>query len=100
LDIKNGRDILLADSAPVFASSVIELLRDRTHRERIEDCASKTAARYDWSVVTEQFEKVLVDLVGVFGQHTGRRAGSRASEGLSSMYRDFADPLGSHRRRG
>jgi hypothetical protein len=46
---------------------VTELLRDRSRRERIEDLASKTAARYDWSVVTEQFERVLIDTVGASG---------------------------------
>src|SRR5262245_43993365 len=67
LDVEHGRDILLADTAPQFATSVTELLRDCCHRARMEDLASKTAARYDWSVVTEEFERVLIGLVGESG---------------------------------
>ena len=71
LDVEHGRDILLADTATMFAAGVIGLLRDRYRRARMENLASKTAARYDWSVVTEQFEEVLMELVGASGNTRG-----------------------------
>ena len=67
LDVEHGHDILLADTAAMFAAGVIGLLRDRYRRARMEDLASKTVARYDWSVVTEEFERVLIGVVGRSG---------------------------------
>lgn len=59
LDIKHGRDILLADAPQSFANYVIELLRDPSRRMMIEAAAGAQAAKYDWSVVTDQFEDAL-----------------------------------------
>ncbi len=59
LDVNHGRDILLADDPKSFADAVIDLLQNPTRRARFEQAAGEQAARYDWSVVTEQFEEVL-----------------------------------------
>ena len=71
LDVEHGSDILLADTAGLFASQVIALLRDGDRRARMENLASRTAARYDWSVISEQFEKVLTRLIGAPGNARG-----------------------------
>jgi glycosyltransferase involved in cell wall biosynthesis len=59
LDVNHGRDILLADDPRSFADYVIEMLRDPSRRMRIETAAGEQAAKYDWSVVTDQFEDAL-----------------------------------------
>jgi glycosyltransferase involved in cell wall biosynthesis len=64
LDVNHGCDILLADDPQTFADCVIELLSDPHKRMRFETAAGEQAARYDWSVVTERFEKALAQAVG------------------------------------
>jgi glycosyltransferase involved in cell wall biosynthesis len=59
LDVTNGADIVLADDAPAFAASVIELLRDDTRRRALENSAAALAARYDWSAIAEGFAESL-----------------------------------------
>jgi len=59
LDVNDGRDILLADTAGSFANSVVALLNDRELRKRIEYGAAELAAQYDWSVIGKRFEEVL-----------------------------------------
>ncbi|HEY3136229.1 MAG TPA: glycosyltransferase family 4 protein [Blastocatellia bacterium] len=60
LDVHHKRDILLADTAESFADCTIALLRDIELRERIEGAAAELAAQYDWSVIAERFEQILV----------------------------------------
>lgn len=59
LDVRHGRDILLADDAPQFAAEVIRLLRDQELRRRLEAAAAVTASQYDWSMVAECFVEIL-----------------------------------------
>jgi len=59
LDVRNGRDIVLADSAKSFSSAVSSLLRDSIRREQYERAAAETAARFDWSVIGEKFGRTL-----------------------------------------
>jgi polysaccharide biosynthesis protein PslH len=59
LDVKNGRDILLADDAKSFAQAVILLLRDRGLRGRYESAAADAAARYGWPAIGERFSEIL-----------------------------------------
>jgi hypothetical protein len=54
---------LLRDDPQSFAASVINLLRDRSMRMRLEVAAGELAMRYDWGVVTDRFEEVLVQTV-------------------------------------
>ncbi len=59
LDIRHGRDIMLADDPNSFAQAVIMLLRDRNLRQRYERAAAETAARYDWPAIGERFSEIL-----------------------------------------
>ncbi|HKP86951.1 MAG TPA: glycosyltransferase family 4 protein [Blastocatellia bacterium] len=63
LDVEDGRDILLADTAFAFAESVIKLLCDRQARKQIEAAAARLAARFDWSVIADRFEEVLKETI-------------------------------------
>lgn len=59
LDVSNGRDIVLADSAPRFAEAVVRLLVDEPRRREMEIAAAGTAARHDWTAIAEAFAAVL-----------------------------------------
>jgi len=59
LDVRHGRDIMLADDAQSFAQAVIMLLRDRELRRRYERAATETAARCDWPAIGDRFQEVL-----------------------------------------
>jgi glycosyltransferase involved in cell wall biosynthesis len=59
LDVQHEHDILLADDPVRFAEAVISVLGDDTLRRRLEASAAATAARFDWSVITERFVEVL-----------------------------------------
>jgi polysaccharide biosynthesis protein PslH len=59
LDVRHDRDILLVDDPVGFAEAVKSILQQDGLRRRIEAAAAATAARYDWSVITEQFVEVL-----------------------------------------
>jgi glycosyltransferase involved in cell wall biosynthesis len=63
LDVTNGRDIVLADTADRFAAAVTRLLQHPRERRELEDAALITASRYDWSVVAEQLESILARAV-------------------------------------
>jgi glycosyltransferase involved in cell wall biosynthesis len=64
LDVNHGEDILLEDSPEAFARSLIRLLRDPDQRQQIETAAARQASKFDWPVVTRQFEEVLVRVAG------------------------------------
>lgn len=59
LDVRHGKDIMLADDPRSFAQAIIMLLRDRELRRRYEKAAAETAARYDWPAIGERFDEVL-----------------------------------------
>jgi glycosyltransferase involved in cell wall biosynthesis len=59
LDVRHGHDILLADDPSSFASAVCSLLLDPELRRRVETAAASTAAKYDWSVITQRFVEAL-----------------------------------------
>lgn len=59
LDVTDGDNIVLADSPQIFASSVVELLRDRDRRSHLERRAAALAARYDWSAIAGTFADAL-----------------------------------------
>lgn len=68
LDVTDGSDIVLADSAPTFADAVIRLLRDDTRRAQLECAAARTAARHDWPAIAEAFTAVLGRVVRAVGR--------------------------------
>jgi glycosyltransferase involved in cell wall biosynthesis len=66
LDIRHGRDIILADDPQAFADAVLTLLRDENLRQKYEHAAAARAAQYDWSVIGENFGHVLEIIRGQF----------------------------------
>jgi glycosyltransferase involved in cell wall biosynthesis len=61
LPVTDGRDIVLADSAPDFADSVLALMHDPARRVQLEQAARDlVVTRYDWSAVAGQLEDALV----------------------------------------
>ena len=68
LDIRHGRDIMLADDPKSFAQAVIMFLRDRDLRRRYEKAAAETAARYDWPAIGERFSEILQSVQTVAGK--------------------------------
>jgi glycosyltransferase involved in cell wall biosynthesis len=59
LDVKSGRDLILADDARTFAQAIALLLHDSALRRRYEEAAAKLAAQYDWSNIERRFSDVL-----------------------------------------
>jgi polysaccharide biosynthesis protein PslH len=59
LDVTDGRDLLIADNAQLFADSILRLLRDPKLRRSCEQAAAALAARYDWSQIARRFSDVL-----------------------------------------
>jgi glycosyltransferase involved in cell wall biosynthesis len=59
LDVRPGRDILLVDETKAFADAIVRLLRDPDLRHSYERAAAECAARYDWSVISEDFGRTL-----------------------------------------
>jgi polysaccharide biosynthesis protein PslH len=59
LDVRSGRDLLLADDARSFIDSILLLLRDGELRRKYELAAVKVASQHDWSRITERFTSVL-----------------------------------------
>ena len=59
LDVRHGRDIILADQPDAFAESIVTFLQNEEIRRKFEAAAAATAKQYDWSVITERFVEVL-----------------------------------------
>jgi polysaccharide biosynthesis protein PslH len=68
LDVRHGRDILLADDPRQFAEYVIRLLCDEETRRQYEAAAAATAQKYDWSVITEHLIEALYRTIGSASQ--------------------------------
>jgi glycosyltransferase involved in cell wall biosynthesis len=60
LDIHHGEDILLADDAQSFAASLVDLLKNDEKRTRLGENAARLAAQYDWAIISQRFERILV----------------------------------------
>jgi glycosyltransferase involved in cell wall biosynthesis len=63
LDVNDGRDLIIADTAELFAAGIKRLLRDSALRRNLEQAAASTAARYDWSKIASTFAEVLEKLI-------------------------------------
>jgi len=59
LDIKDGREIVLADAPNEFASRICALLRDPSLRSRYEHAALSNVRQHDWSYIAKHFAGVL-----------------------------------------
>jgi len=68
LDVRAGRDILLADDPLEFAEHVVRFLRDEETRRKYEAAAAATVQKYDWSSITERFVEALHRTIGA-GSH-------------------------------
>lgn len=55
LKFVDGRDLLLADSAPRFAKAVAGLLSDPSGRNQLSQSARRAAEEYDWSKIAYDF---------------------------------------------
>ena len=59
LAVRNGTNYLEADTAPEFAAAVLALLEDASRRQALALAARALVARhFDWSRVTNQFERL------------------------------------------
>jgi glycosyltransferase involved in cell wall biosynthesis len=63
LDVHDGKNILLADTAPAFSEAVSKLLLDGNTRRQFEKAAAQLAARFDWSIMAKRFEETLEKVV-------------------------------------
>jgi glycosyltransferase involved in cell wall biosynthesis len=59
LDVQDGENILLADTADEFANRVVQLLRDRARRQWLADNGRRLVEeRYDWGLLCNAFLKI------------------------------------------
>ena len=72
LEVRDGHDVVLADTPETFANAVIALLKNNEERRRLGRAAEETAARHDWSAIALRFDEVL--------RHTVTDDGNRAVE--------------------
>lgn len=63
LDVRDGQDILFAETEGAFAGRVIELLKDRAMSERFAGAAAATAARHGWDTAAKDVERVLESVI-------------------------------------
>jgi glycosyltransferase involved in cell wall biosynthesis len=71
LDVRNGKDIILADQAEAFADAVITLLCDSEMRKRYERTAAEAVTQFGWASVAEKFVEVLAGAVLAKNPNTG-----------------------------
>lgn len=58
LDLEDGKEILIADTADEFARAVIDLLQHPDKRAKLSAAGQlSAAAKYDWGVIAQQLEK-------------------------------------------
>src|SRR5205823_7208392 len=60
----HGADIILADDPETFAAACVSLCEDAERRKNLGQAGHNLVkSRFDWSVVADEFEKVLVGQV-------------------------------------
>jgi glycosyltransferase involved in cell wall biosynthesis len=65
LEVTDGRDILLADTAELFARQVVELLRSSDRRRELSAAGRRLIAeRYDWRVIGQRLNALVRDIAG------------------------------------
>ena len=62
LNFVDGRDLLLADSAPSFAQTVVRLLSNPDHQADLSRRARRAAEAYDWSKIASEFCNVITGI--------------------------------------
>ena len=79
IEVRDGRDIFLADDPDAFASRCADLLEDPALRRRLAEAGRLTVKRYDWSVAGRQLLEVYERLDRA--EPGSRRAGAGADRG-------------------
>ncbi len=70
LPVTSGQNIAIADDPEHFAGAVVDLIRDREARRRLENEARRLVSEhYDWSVVARDFEQALMSVTRYQGQN-------------------------------
>ncbi len=62
LNFVDGRDLLLADSAPRFAQTVVRLLSNPDRQAELSRWARRAAEAYDWSEIASEFRRVMIGI--------------------------------------
>ncbi len=62
LNFVDGRDLLLADSAPRFARTVVRLLSNPDRQAELSRWARRAAEAYDWSKIASEFCSVMIGI--------------------------------------
>jgi glycosyltransferase involved in cell wall biosynthesis len=62
LNFVDGRDLLLADSAPRFAQTVVRLLSNPDRQAELSRWARRAAEAYDWSEIASEFCSVVTGI--------------------------------------
>jgi glycosyltransferase involved in cell wall biosynthesis len=87
LNFVDGRDLLLADSAPTFAQTVVRLLPNPDRQAELSRWARRAAEAYDWSEIASEFCNVMV------GVAQGRR-------GVGYSFQSLETDATAHRQNG
>lgn len=62
IECQNGRDLLIADTAPEFARALASLLRDKSRARELGMNARRLAQeRYDWRKLVPKFEEIYME---------------------------------------
>jgi glycosyltransferase involved in cell wall biosynthesis len=76
LDLKHGREVLVADTPEDFAAQTVLLLNSGTLRQELAERGRNAAARYDWSHSVQRLEHVLEEA----------SESARATQGHANIY--------------
>ena len=71
LDVRNGKDIILADQSETFADAVIALLQNSELRKRYELAAAEIVTQFGWASVADKFVEVLAGAVQAKSSNRG-----------------------------
>ncbi len=85
LNFVDGRDLLLADSAPRFAQTVVRLLSNPDHQADLSRRACRAAKAYDWSKIASEFCRVIT---GIAQGRRGVGFSSQSSERDAAAHRE------------
>lgn len=64
LDLEDDRDLLIADTAPAFATAVVRLLGDAPLRARLGASARQIAWSYRWETIASRLAELVRPLLG------------------------------------
>jgi spore maturation protein CgeB len=64
LDVSDGHDVIVADSAAEMAEKILGLSAESEARKMIESCARETALRYHWSEIARTQARLYETLAG------------------------------------